>query len=190
MQGKRNSFTASRGPEAKGLFSTTLLSLITTTTVLFFFTTIKLVVVMSAVKLWKAQQPLLSERPSVTFQKWQFVGNGEKTALDQGSAGGTKISSATLNRISASSPTSIHRSRHANFAGRHAEEQPVETPSPGRSPRRKKSPGRPGREELNVTWEKRQSYCKVSIKRVMVRLRSLSDRRISSILLMECSTVV
>src|SRR5581483_1946708 len=33
-------------------------------------------------------------------------------------------------------------------------------------------------------------YCSASIRRVMVRLSSLSERRISSILLMECSTVV
>jgi hypothetical protein len=35
-----------------------------------------------------------------------------------------------------------------------------------------------------------EAYCKASIKRVMVRFNSLSERRISSILLMECSTVV
>ena len=34
------------------------------------------------------------------------------------------------------------------------------------------------------------SYCNASSKRVIVRFKSLSDRRISSILLMECSTVV
>ena len=33
-------------------------------------------------------------------------------------------------------------------------------------------------------------YCRASINRVMVRFRSLSDRRISSILWIECSTVV
>src|ERR1700738_3140963 len=33
-------------------------------------------------------------------------------------------------------------------------------------------------------------YCRASIRREMVRLRSLSDRRNSSILLIECSTVV
>jgi len=37
---------------------------------------------------------------------------------------------------------------------------------------------------------KKLRYCNVSIKRVMVRFKSLSDRRISSILLIECSTVV
>ena len=37
---------------------------------------------------------------------------------------------------------------------------------------------------------KRQRYCRVSIKRVMVRFKSLSERRISSILLIECNTVV
>ena len=41
-----------------------------------------------------------------------------------------------------------------------------------------------------ASWVKRCSYCSVSIKRVIVRFRSLSDRRISSILLIECSTVV
>jgi hypothetical protein len=34
------------------------------------------------------------------------------------------------------------------------------------------------------------SYCNASIKRVIVRFNSLSERRNSSILLMECSTVV
>ena len=38
--------------------------------------------------------------------------------------------------------------------------------------------------------EKSLRYCSVSIRRVMVRFKSLSDRRISSILLIECSTVV
>jgi hypothetical protein len=37
---------------------------------------------------------------------------------------------------------------------------------------------------------KYSGYCRVSIKRVIVRFRSLSDRRISSILLIEWSTVV
>jgi hypothetical protein len=45
-------------------------------------------------------------------------------------------------------------------------------------------------QELKVRRENVPSYCKVSIKRVIVRFRSLSDRRISSILLIECSTVV
>src|SRR5712692_3078129 len=34
------------------------------------------------------------------------------------------------------------------------------------------------------------AYCKASIRRVIVRFRSLSDRRNSSIFLMECSGVV
>jgi hypothetical protein len=44
----------------------------------------------------------------------------------------------------------------------------------------------------NINWvgEKFQSYCNASISRVIVRFKSLSDRRISSILWIECSTVV
>jgi hypothetical protein len=38
--------------------------------------------------------------------------------------------------------------------------------------------------------EKSANYCNASNKRVIVRFKSLSDRRISSILLIECSTVV
>jgi len=37
---------------------------------------------------------------------------------------------------------------------------------------------------------KASGYCNASIRRVMVRFRSLSDRRNSSILLIECNTVV
>jgi hypothetical protein len=85
--------------------------------------TIKLVVVMSAVELWKAQQPLLSQRPSVTFSKWRIVGNGENAALDRGPERRIKISSVTLNRISASSPTPMHSLSHANFAERSAAEE-------------------------------------------------------------------
>src|SRR5713226_468973 len=36
----------------------------------------------------------------------------------------------------------------------------------------------------------RIGYCNASMRRVIVRFKSLSDRRISSILLIECSTVV
>jgi hypothetical protein len=40
-------------------------------------------------------------------------------------------------------------------------------------------------------WRERTcDYCNASIKRVMVRFKSLSERRSSSILLMLCSTVV
>ena len=42
-------------------------------------------------------------------------------------------------------------------------------------------------------WEHRgtlRNYCRASSRRVMVRFKSLSDRRISSILLIECRTVV
>ena len=42
----------------------------------------------------------------------------------------------------------------------------------------------------NCGWESPVRYCSASINRVMVRFRSLSDRRISSILWIECSTVV
>src|SRR5713226_3339810 len=38
--------------------------------------------------------------------------------------------------------------------------------------------------------EKPVDYCNASIRRVIVRFRSLSDRRNSSIFLIECSTVV
>jgi hypothetical protein len=55
--------------------------MLTTTVVWSFSTTIKLVVVMSAVELWKAQQPLLTERPSVDFSKWRSVGNGENRSV-------------------------------------------------------------------------------------------------------------
>lgn len=37
---------------------------------------------MSAVKLWKAWQPLLSQWSSVDCSKWTTVGNGEKEASD------------------------------------------------------------------------------------------------------------
>src|SRR5580704_2315967 len=147
---------------------------------------------MSAVNLWKAQQLLLWQPPSVAFRKWRFVGNGESAASDHGPERRIKISSATLNRISASSPTPMHRSSRADFAEHNATEEPSrqqdrEIPPRKKSPRASKTVRCVGA-RCNVG--KRRSYCRVSIKRVMVRFRSLSDRRISSILLMECSTVV
>ena len=45
-------------------------------------------------------------------------------------------------------------------------------------------------ERKNSSVVRKIAYCKASIKRVIVRFKSLSDRRISSILLMECNTVV
>lgn len=47
-----------------------------------------------------------------------------------------------------------------------------------------------GDKALGVTGFFAGNYCSASIKRVMVRFSSLSERRISSILLMEWSTVV
>src|SRR5262249_44448564 len=44
--------------------------------------------------------------------------------------------------------------------------------------------------EIQFLLAGKKTYCRASIRRVMVRFRSLSERRISSILLMECSTVV
>jgi hypothetical protein len=44
--------------------------------------------------------------------------------------------------------------------------------------------------EYNLCEKNIRGYCNASINRVMVRFRSLSDRRISSILWIECSTVV
>jgi hypothetical protein len=109
--------TAARHADKRRMafFSTNVI--ITTRAVYLFLIIIKLVVVMSAVELWKAQQPLLPERPSVAFRKWRTVGNGENTASDPGPDHGTKSSSATLNRISASSPTPIHSPSPASFAG-------------------------------------------------------------------------
>jgi hypothetical protein len=43
---------------------------------------------------------------------------------------------------------------------------------------------------FNFSSDKKLFYCRASIKRVIVRFNSLSERRNSSILLMECSTVV
>src|ERR1700732_733794 len=75
---------------------------------------------MSAVELWKAQQPLLSQWPGPNSSKWRIVGNGENVALDSRPEPRMKISSTVLNRISASSPAPIHRSCHrvsANSSG-------------------------------------------------------------------------
>jgi hypothetical protein len=184
MHGNRYCFTAGRESQAQRLFPTATHTHPHNNGRCSFFTAIKLVVVMSEVDLWKAQQPLLSQRPSAAFSRWLIVGNGENAALDPARSRGSRISSATPNRISASSPTPMHRSSHANARRRNAEQPPSTHQDP-----EDQGEGEIARSaERNVG--KRRSYCKVSIKRVMVRFRSLSDRRISSILLMECSTVV
>jgi len=95
--------------------------------------------VMSAVELWKGRQVLLSERPNAAFSKWQIVGNGENAALHHGPEPRSKISSFTLNRISASSPNPMHRSWHASFAERNAEEQPSRHQAPEK--------------EISLVWE-------------------------------------
>jgi hypothetical protein len=46
------------------------------------------------------------------------------------------------------------------------------------------------RGSFHFSSDKKLFYCRASIKRVIVRFNSLSERRNSSILLMECSTVV
>jgi hypothetical protein len=131
MHGNRNSFTASRGAQARRLFPTATQAHPHNKRRCSFFTAIKLVVVMSEVDLWKAQQPLLSQRPSAAFSKWQIVGNGENAAIDLGRARSIRISSATLNRISASSPTPMHRSSQADFRRRNAEQPPWTHPRRG-----------------------------------------------------------
>src|SRR5487761_303133 len=74
-----------------------------------FLITIKLVVVMSAVERWKAQQLLLSQRFGSACSKWRVVGNGENIPSCSCRAIPCRISSTALNRISTSSPVSIHR---------------------------------------------------------------------------------
>src|ERR1700675_2317087 len=146
---------------------------------------------MSAVELWKAQQPLLYEWSSVDCSKWRIVGNGKNTASHRRPKLRIKISSTVLNRISASSPRTIHRSSQRNFGepirltnsvdtqlAKYCEEQSSQASRTAMCVRTKRNVG------------KSRSYCKVSIKRVIVRFKSLSDRRISSILLIEWSTVV
>jgi len=69
---------------------------------------------MSAVELWKAPQPLLFQGCSADSSKWRAVGIGENTLPHCHASLCIKISSITLNRISASSPMAIHR----DFAAR------------------------------------------------------------------------
>jgi hypothetical protein len=75
---------------------------------------------MSAVELWKAQQTLLSERPSADFSKWRSVGNGENAALDHDPKSSIKLFSVTLNRISASSPNTDAQDGTCEFRRRNA----------------------------------------------------------------------
>jgi hypothetical protein len=83
---------------------------------------ISLVVVMSAVELWKAQQALLSQRTGVDLFKWRLVGIGENSAFGRQRTRKIKISSTTLNRISTFSPTTIHRASFTDFRP-HAEDE-------------------------------------------------------------------
>lgn len=69
---------------------------------------------MSAVELWKALQPLLFQGRSADCSKWRTVGIGENAPPHCHASLSVKISSTTLNRISASSPMAIYR----NFAAR------------------------------------------------------------------------
>lgn len=70
--------------------------------------TIRLVVVMSAVELWKPLQPLLSQGDSAEGPGWRIVGIGENALPKPCAIYQTEISPTVLNRISISSPTPIH----------------------------------------------------------------------------------
>ena len=63
---------------------------------------------MTAVNLWKASQPLSWQQRREIICKWRTVGNGDNSTLDHGTPPTTRIPSTMLNRIPASSPTTIH----------------------------------------------------------------------------------
>ena len=69
---------------------------------------------MSVVEVWKALQPLLSHGHSANGPQWRIVGIGENAPPYCYASLTVKVSSTVLNRISASSPTAIHR----HFAAR------------------------------------------------------------------------
>ncbi len=77
--------------------------------------TIRLVVVMSAVELWKAQQLLLTQWSGIVCFKWRIVGNGENSSSHRLPKSNVNKPSTALNSISASSPTAIHRPSRADF---------------------------------------------------------------------------
>jgi len=68
---------------------------------------------MSAVELWKAKQPLSFQQSSASASKWRTVGIAENKHPGAQLLACARVSSTIVNKISAHSPTPIHRcSRH------------------------------------------------------------------------------
>src|SRR5580704_14028342 len=158
---------------------------------------------MSAVETWITRNTHWIRRGMKVGHKWGIV-RTEEIAVAVGANGrGPQVSYTSAHTLSARFTTHLHRmigssssaSWPAKFVasafafvtaslgalrGRSGEDAPEECSRAMRHEQERKR-CRKGSEK---------NYCNASINRVMVRFRSLSDRRISSILWIECSTVV
>jgi len=154
--------------------------------VLIFTKAIKLVVVMSAVETWKSakRRPELRQNQH-RLQVADCENRGNLGVMDAGNA---------------SQQISVHKRAHEIRTLRKRSAQVLyrsaEAPRVSAQPIAQDSEtGRhwgacPLGGANQIVGAGSIRYCRASINRVMVRFRSLSDRRISSILWIECSTVV
>jgi hypothetical protein len=145
-----------------------------------------LVVMMMAVNLWKgSQHPLL---PAVFAASrasgflWERRKN--RTARQEAAAcSDSAHSSSTRNSRDCQGLCTGQNPARSSWMAQ-------STKIAGGKPRTAERSGPLGEAREKLWNRKGPSYCRASIRRVMVRFNSLSDRRISSILWMEWSTVV
>ena len=144
---------------------------------------------MSAVNLWKPRKLLSYTWLTKPGCEWRFVRTSENRALTGESVGKFRIWLTPINIFSAPFSSLLHRTW-----ARHREQILKRSETTAHNICRKKARKAGGRNSLCFGTKRERKkpvgYCNASIRRVIVRFRSLSDRRNSSILLIECSTVV
>lgn len=146
---------------------------------------------MSAVELWKPWQLLFTAQDSPACSEWRFVNIAENKVTKRQSAPQPKISSAAFNSFSAYFPIDLHNTLFAcaqYILNVRASVSAKYTSRANKSIWNRIEDGKMFLEDSKC--ERDSAYCNASIKRVIVRFKSLSERRNSSILLIECNTVV
>ena len=140
---------------------------------------------MSIVELWKASQAATIKSVSGRFACGIFVVCVETRCAAPCCHIKRSNFSSLFNKISPACPPVFHTAPLARI--QQFDTQDCRSGAVSRNTQRAQGDSAKGTFELLSGQE---IYWRASIRRVMVRFKSLSDRRISSILLMECSTVV
>ena len=143
-----------------------------------------LVVVMSIVELWKAPQTTEIKNVSSKLACGIFVMRVEIRRAAPSSHVKCPKFSSLFNNISPTCPPVIHSVSLAR--SQRSVHRTVDLTQQVGKHQRPESVRAKGKSNLFS----KETYWRASIRRVMVRFKSLSERRISSILLMECRTVV